>query len=131
MSHKSSRPKPRSAVLINRDGCLLALERRKTGRPLYYSLPGGGVEKGETPEQAAMRELQEELGATIEVLGIVLDPLQTERETYVIKANLVSPHEVSWQEPPKPGNGYRPVWLPLDQVADVELYPRGTKILVV
>jgi len=40
----------------------------------YHKLPGGGIEKGETPSIALHREMQEETGATIEVtqeLGIV------------------------------------------------------------
>ncbi|VVU94415.1 NUDIX domain [seawater metagenome] len=31
----------------------------------YLSLPGGGIDRGETPEQGAKRELMEELGAVI------------------------------------------------------------------
>ena len=28
----------------------------------FYSIPGGGIEQGETPEEAALRELKEECG---------------------------------------------------------------------
>ena len=28
----------------------------------FYSIPGGGIEDGETPEQTAIRELKEECG---------------------------------------------------------------------
>ena len=39
---------------------LLTRERRRDGS-IYHSLPGGGVEPGETPREALARELSEEL----------------------------------------------------------------------
>src|SRR5262249_47875768 len=47
------------AMMFNRDGkVLLARHSYKSG----LSFPGGGVNRGEPPEQALQRELREELG---------------------------------------------------------------------
>jgi 8-oxo-dGTP diphosphatase len=51
-----------SAAIIHRDGQVLVGQRRKADRhPLKWEFPGGKVEPGETPQQALVRELREEL----------------------------------------------------------------------
>lgn len=52
-------------VLLQDDRILLA--RHKCGDRSYWVLPGGAVEEGETPEEAAVRELREETALEIRV----------------------------------------------------------------
>ena len=47
-----------SAIIVN-DSKVLLMHRKKEGRE-YWVFPGGGVEKDETSEQAAKREVLEE-----------------------------------------------------------------------
>ena len=51
-------------AIIIRDGNLLVMHRNKFGKQ-YYTLPGGNIEMGETPEQAVFRELHEETMVTV------------------------------------------------------------------
>ena len=51
-------------VLQNEAGEILWAQRRDNGR---WNLPGGGVEKRESPWQAAIREAKEETGLAIEI----------------------------------------------------------------
>ncbi|MBA8793537.1 8-oxo-dGTP pyrophosphatase MutT (NUDIX family) [Friedmanniella endophytica] len=55
----------RAVAVVVRGGRLLVVTRHRvdpTGVSDYVVLPGGGIEPGETPEQAALRELAEETG---------------------------------------------------------------------
>ena len=47
--------------MVIRGDRILLVEHELFGRD-FYNLPGGGMEEGETPEQAALRELSEECG---------------------------------------------------------------------
>jgi 8-oxo-dGTP diphosphatase len=52
-----------AAGVIIRAGDVLLGQRRRTDRhPFKWEFPGGKVESGETPQQALVRELREELG---------------------------------------------------------------------
>lgn len=56
------------AALIERDGKILACQRKRGQRfELLWEFPGGKIEPGESPEQALVRELREELGASATV----------------------------------------------------------------
>jgi 8-oxo-dGTP diphosphatase len=51
-----------SAAVIHKQGKILVGQRRKSDRhPLKWEFPGGKVEAGESPQQALVRELREEL----------------------------------------------------------------------
>lgn len=52
-----------AVVLTDHDGRILVVRKRGTSR---YMLPGGKIEANETPAQAAVRELHEEVGAQLE-----------------------------------------------------------------
>jgi 8-oxo-dGTP diphosphatase len=58
----------RAAVVIVEDDRVLLMRRRKPGEE-YYVVPGGGIEPGETPEEAAVREAKEETGLDVTLAG--------------------------------------------------------------
>ncbi|MEL7058272.1 MAG: RNA pyrophosphohydrolase [Pseudomonadota bacterium] len=49
-----------------------AIERRVNGRGAFqWQMPQGGVDKGESPEEAALREMDEEIGVAAKLVDIL------------------------------------------------------------
>ena len=62
-----------AAVIIKKDGKYLIGKRRQDASSGgMWEFPGGKVEKGESAEQCAVRECQEELGVTVELEGVFM-----------------------------------------------------------
>ncbi|MFI7480803.1 NUDIX hydrolase [Kocuria sp. M1R5S2] len=66
-----------AAVVVHPDGRLLLVRRGREPQRGRWSVPGGKIEAGETPESAAVRETFEETGARVRPdreLGVVRIP---------------------------------------------------------
>lgn len=73
-------------MLINREGLIFAGQRIDSEAPAWQ-MPQGGIDAGETPRAAALRELEEEIGvppASVEILAETPDWLR-----YDLPADLV------------------------------------------
>ncbi len=70
-----------ACALVNEYGKVL-INERPVGKDYagYWEFPGGKVDKGETPEEAIIRELKEEIN--IDVTGSCLAPLSFTEKQY-------------------------------------------------
>jgi TDG/mug DNA glycosylase family protein len=68
----TNRAAARALVIDGDDRILLVQYRRPVGDETWWGTPGGGVDPGETDEQALARELREEIGLNEFELGPVL-----------------------------------------------------------
>ena len=120
--------KMRAAVVIVEGDRVALIERVRDGRR-YFVFPGGGVEVGETPESAAVREAYEELGVEVELADIVSRSRGNARLHVHYQARIVGGEfgtgrgremTTSGQTPK---GAYRPVWMLLDDLLKYEVRP--------
>ena len=85
------------AIILDENKKLLVFERNRRngmfGKPHhYYSIPGGGIEVGETPEQAVVRELSEEMLIDIAPQQLIIHQLDEadQRENFYYLARIIS-----------------------------------------
>ncbi|MGY8662778.1 NUDIX hydrolase [Bradyrhizobium sp. UFLA05-109] len=65
-----SHPQLAVSAAIFRDGKVLLVRRARSPAKGFYSLPGGRVEFGESLHQALTREVDEETGLAIDIVGL-------------------------------------------------------------
>ena len=63
-------PVPAAGVVLVENGRVLLVKRRWDPRAGSWCLPAGFMEAGETPEQTAVRELEEETGVIAQLTGL-------------------------------------------------------------
>lgn len=128
--------RPRAGIILIEDGKLALMERHKQGRH-YFAFPGGGVDEGETEEQAAVREAFEELGVHVEVVGLAAEVLREGRRKQVYFLVKRTGGEFGtgtgeeYDEPDEINGTYHPLWMPLGDVVKENVVPRELAELTV
>ena len=107
-----------AAVIRDESGAIL-MTRRPAGTHMggLWEFPGGKVEDGESPEAALVREIDEELGATIEVGEPVTFAVHEEPGLRILLL-FFSARVISGE--PHPHEGQTIAWVP---PADLDTYP--------
>ncbi len=80
------RPKVGTAVFIWRDGKFLMYRRKGSHAEGTISIPGGHLEFGESWEEAAARETEEEVGVRIKnirFLAVTNDVMEADKKHYI------------------------------------------------
>ena len=119
-----------AVALIDRDGRVL-IAQRPPGKPMagLWEFPGGKVDPGETPEQALIRELVEELG--VETEEACLGPFTFASHSYE-KFHLLMPLYLCrvWKGIPTPREGQVLKWVEPKRLGDYPMPPADVPLVV-
>ena len=115
------------AAIISKNGKIFATQRGYGDFKDGWEFPGGKVEQGESPEQAIIREIKEELGAEIKVTGF-LTTVEHDYPTFHLSMDCF------WAEL-KEGSSVELLeheaakWLSLDSLDEVDWLPADIKVV--
>ena len=118
-----------AAAMIDGDGRVL-VQRRPPGVGMagLWEFPGGKVEPGETPEQALIRELREELG--IETATSCLAPIAFASHGYDAFHLLMPVFACrKWNGTPQPHEGQALKWVAPAQLARYPMPPADLPLI--
>jgi 8-oxo-dGTP pyrophosphatase MutT (NUDIX family) len=126
----------RAGIILIHEGKLALIERYRLERH-YYAFPGGGVDEGETDEQAAIREAEEELGIRVKIVQKAAEILRTGRRDQVyflvdwVDGEFGTGTGEEYGEVDPMHGTYNPMWMPLEEVLAKNVVPRGLAELTV
>lgn len=128
----------RAGIVLVEGSKVALIERHRAGLD-YFVFPGGGVDEGETPEQAAVREAKEELGLDVTVKKKVAEiHFDLSVQIYFLVEKVGGEfgsgtgEEFTDADPDNPEEGiYIPIWMPLEELRRHDnVYPAGVKELL-
>ncbi len=125
----------RAGIILIEENKLALIERHRGGLH-YFIFPGGGIDEGESEEQAAIREAKEELGIVVEIIRKAAELTRPSGKQFYFLARHVSGKfgtgtgEEYGEYDPKYGT-YLPLWMPLDEVMQKNVLPRELAEFVV
>ena len=113
----------RAGIVLIEDDKVALIERHRAGLE-YFVFPGGGVDPGETPEQAAVREAREELGIEVAIQRKLVEiHFGQSTQVYFLVEKVGGEfgtgtgEEFTDSDPNDPQEGiYIPIWMRIDEL---------------
>ena len=120
MTAKFGQPRHTARAIVVHDGQLLLMERWRDDLH-YFSIPGGGIEQDEAPEDTVVREILEETTIIVEVEELALEMHHDERVHKIFLCKYIAgtpelPHDSEEALNMTPNNRFKPCWVPIEEV---------------
>lgn len=120
-------------AVVWRDDKVLMIKRGRPPRAGIWSLPGGGQDLGETVEQGIRRELREETGVEVELLGLVavIDSVQRDAEGRVLYHYTIVDYAARWAsgDVVAGDDAADAAWFSLEELAGLHLWEETLRVI--
>ncbi|CAM5200021.1 Mutator protein MutT OS=Ureibacillus acetophenoni OX=614649 GN=SAMN05877842_11351 PE=3 SV=1 [Ureibacillus acetophenoni] len=117
----------RGAAIIIEESKVAVIKRTRAGQ-VYYVFPGGGIEKGETPEMATKREAFEELGVNIIVKDCIKVVEYNGTQYYflsdIIGGKFGAGLGDEFTDTNMDSGTYEPMWVEIDKLSSLDIRPK-------
>lgn len=117
----------RGSTVIIENGRVALIKRTKPNLT-YYVFPGGGIEEGETSEQAAIRETYEEIGVHVSIRRL-LKVLNYSNTQYFYLADIIGGTfgpsiGEEYTDPSFVRGGFEPIWMDINELLLFDVRPK-------
>ena len=123
----------RGITIINNQVLLLHRRRKEKNKILdYYAIPGGGLEKGEKPEDACLREIEEETSIKVKIANFLEFETYEVGVCYYFKTDYLS-GEIALggeeKEHNSPDNFYEIALIDIDKIDKLTIPGKGLEMI--
>lgn len=114
----------RVSGIIIEDNSILLIAHKKDGQ-VYWLLPGGGLEFGESLEEALKREFHEELNIQIKLnsLAMVCDSIDPEGERHILNICFNCSYESGYYRLGSDKRLHNYSFFTIDELEEISMYP--------
>jgi 8-oxo-dGTP diphosphatase len=116
------------AALLRKEHCIFVQQRgAHQKQPLLWEFPGGKIEKGESPQEALVRECWEELGIHVQPTHVWMETMYAYSDVRVVLCVI----EATWDcaLPPQPTACAQWKWQPVDRLMELEWCPADIAVV--